>query len=35
MKPLITAVAILAFWIYAADNMLGGKVHQQVAQVIR
>lgn len=35
MRPLITAVAILAFWIYAADHLLDGKVHQQVAQVVR
>lgn len=35
MRAAIAAAVILAAWIYAADNLIGGKVQQQVAQVIR
>lgn len=35
MKAAITAAVILAFWVYAADNLIGGKVQQQLAQAIR
>lgn len=35
MRAAITAAVILAFWVYAADNLVGQRVSQQVAQVIR
>ena len=35
MRAAITAAVILAFWVYAADHMLGGQVRAEGNRIAR